>query len=93
MIKGFADTKTEKIFHGKKLKRFNENIQRRASRKLDLLNYVNRLEQLRIPPGNELEKLKGNLKDFWSIRVNDQYRIIFKWENGFAYEVKFTDYH
>jgi len=64
-----------------------------AKRKLEAVNAAGRLEDLTIPPSNRLEKLKGNLKDFYSIRVNDQWRVIFKWINGEPHEVRIVDYH
>lgn len=64
-----------------------------AKRRLDQLNATTRVETLRIPPGNNLEKLKGNLKDYWSIRINKQWRIIFRWHNGEAIDVDIVDYH
>jgi len=68
-------------------------VARRAKRKLEALNAASRLEDLRVPPSNRLEKLKGDLKDFHSIRVNDQWRVIFKWNAGDAYEVRIVNYH
>ena len=70
-----------------------EGVARRAKRKLEALNAAGRLEDLSIPPSNRLEKLKGDLKDFHSIRVNDQWRVIFKWRDGDAQEVQLVDYH
>lgn len=70
-----------------------EGIARRAKRKLEALNAATRLEDLQVPPSNRLEKLKGDLKDFHSIRVNDQWRVIFKWDAGDAHEVRIINYH
>jgi proteic killer suppression protein len=70
-----------------------QGVARRAKRKLEALNSASRLEDLKVPPSNRLEKLKGNLKDFNSIRVNDQWRIIFIWETGNAEGVRVIDYH
>jgi proteic killer suppression protein len=70
-----------------------EGIARAAKRKLEALNAASRLEDLTIPRSNRLEKLKGNLKDFYSIRINDQWRVIFKWTNGEPHEVRIVDYH
>lgn len=70
-----------------------QGIARPAKRKLEALNAASRLEDLTVPPSNRLEKLKGDLKDFHSIRVNDQWRVIFKWVDGEAYEVRIVDYH
>ncbi len=68
-------------------------LEKGAIKKLDMINFVTALEQLRIPPGNRLEKLSGDLAGFYSIRINDQFRISFKWINDHAYEVQLIDYH
>lgn len=68
-------------------------LEKGAVKKLDMINFVTGLEQLRIPPGNRLEKLSGDLAGFYSIRINDQFRIIFKWIVDHAYEVQLIDYH
>ncbi|MFZ1888569.1 MAG: type II toxin-antitoxin system RelE/ParE family toxin [Candidatus Binataceae bacterium] len=70
-----------------------QGVARRAKRKLDALNAASRLEDLNVPPSNRLEKLRGDLEEFYSIRVNDQWRIIFKWYAGDAREVRIVDYH
>ena len=70
-----------------------QGIARPAKRKLEAVNAADRLEDLMVPPSNRLEKLKGNLRDFHSIRMNDQWRVIFKWINGEPYEVQIVDYH
>jgi proteic killer suppression protein len=70
-----------------------QRIAPRAKRKLEGINAASRLEDLWVPPSNRLEKLKGDLKDFCSIRINDQWRIIFKWLNGEPHEVQIVDYH
>jgi proteic killer suppression protein len=64
-----------------------------ARRKLDQINRVRELRELAVPPGNRLERLKGNRSGQQSIRINDRYRICFRWENGYAYEIEITDYH
>jgi len=69
------------------------NLWRAAGRKLDQINRVRELRELAIPPGNHLERLRGNRSGPYSIRINDQYRICFQWESGNAYEVEITDYH
>ena len=92
MIKSFADGRTEALF----LDRFVAEFQgwaRPAKRKLELLNAATRLEDLAVPPGNRLEKLKGDLQAFHSIRINDQWRVIFRWVEGHAHEVAIADYH
>lgn len=96
MITSFGDKATEYLYHGKKSKetrKYPQDIIKVALRKLDMLNGTRSIKDLRSPPGNKLETLKGDLKGFFSIRVNDQWRIIFKWESEQATEVKLTDYH
>lgn len=96
MITSFGDKATEHLYHGKSSKetrKYPNDIIRSAIRKLDMLNGVQDMKDLMSPPGNQLESLTGNLKGFYSIRVNNQWRIIFKWEAGQATEVKLTDYH
>jgi proteic killer suppression protein len=92
MIRSFADKHTESLFRDERARRF-EGIARSAKRKLEALNAASRLEDLTIPPSNRLEKLKGNLKGFYSIRINDQWRVIFKWIDGEPHEVGIVDYH
>lgn len=96
MIVSFRDRATEDIYHGRRssrVRRFPTNVVRAALRKLDVLNSAHRLNDLRAPPGNRLKALKGDLEGFHSIRVNDQWRIIFRWINGAAHNVSLTDYH
>jgi proteic killer suppression protein len=93
MIVSFGDKTTQKIWDGEWVKGFSTDIQEIARRKLRMLNNSFDIKDLMIPPSNRLEKLKGNLKDFYSIRVNNQWRIIFKWENGNALNVELIDYH
>jgi proteic killer suppression protein len=93
MIVSFGDKTTQKILDGEWVKGFSTDIQEIARRKLRMLNNSFDIKDLMIPPSNRLEKLKGNLKDFYSIRVNNQWRIIFKWENGNAVNVELIDYH
>ncbi len=78
MIKSFGDKVTEKIFNGERVRQVSSDLEKSAIKKLDMINFVTVLEQLRIPPGNRLEKLSGDLASFYSIRINDQFRIIFK---------------
>ena len=92
VIRSFGDRETEALFNDKLVRRFRA-FARRAKRKLEALNAAARMGDLRVPPSNRLGKLLGDLKDFHSIRVNDQWRIIFKWRDGDAYEVEITDYH
>lgn len=93
MLSSFGDKDTKKIWEGERVKGFSTEIQETARRKLRMLNNSQDLTDLLIPPSNRLEKLKGNFKEFYSIRINDQWRIIFKWNNGNAEEVKIIDYH
>ncbi len=93
MIKSFADKETEKIYHRNYSKKIPEDIQRRAYRKLLQIDLMNELEELRSPPGNRLEKLKGNREGQHSIRINQQWRICFEWKDGDALNVEIVDYH
>ncbi len=96
MIVSFSDRATEDLYHGRPsthARRFPNTIVRTALRKLDMLNAAYRLEDLREPPGNQLEALKGNLAGFHSIRINDQWRVIFRWSGNNAADVSVTDYH
>ncbi|MBC7384117.1 MAG: type II toxin-antitoxin system RelE/ParE family toxin [Bacteroidia bacterium] len=93
MIISIGDKETQKIWQGERVKGFPTEIQETARRKLRLLSNSHHLNDLTIPPSNKLEKLKGNLKDFYSIRVNIHLRIIFKWNNGNSAEVQIIDYH
>jgi len=93
MIQSFGDKKTEAIFHGKRARGIGPSLLKIAVRKLDFINLATSLDQLRVPPGNRLEKLSGRLSDLHSIRVNDQFRIVFRWQDGHAFDVTLTDYH
>ncbi len=93
MIVSFGGKITKKIWNGERVKELSIVIQEIARRKLRMLNSSQDLNDLMIPPSNRLEKLKGDLKDFYSIRINDQWRIIFKWESGNAALVEIVDYH
>ena len=93
MIISFNDKVTRKIWEGERIKGLSIEIQEIARRKLRMLNNSQNINDLMIPPSNRLEKLKGNLKDFYSIRINDQWRIVFKWNNGNAEQVQVVDYH
>ncbi|KQS33563.1 type II toxin-antitoxin system RelE/ParE family toxin [Dyadobacter sp. Leaf189] len=93
MIVSFSSKITERIWLGERITSLPMDIQSVARRKLRMLNNSQNLADLRIPPSNRLEKLSGNLKDFYSIRVNIQWRIIFKWVDGNALEVEIVDYH
>ena len=93
MIRSFADKETEKIFKRTRSKKLPDDIQQRALRKLVMIDAAVQLDDLRVPPGNRLEKLGGDRGGQHSIRINDQWRICFRWENGNAHEVEITDYH
>ena len=93
MIESFGDSETEKIFAGTRSRKLPGDIQHRARRKLRMLDQARELRDLRIPPSNRLEALKGDFKGFWSIRINDQWRIIFRWDGGNKSEVEIIDYH
>ena len=92
MIRSFGDKRTEALFQDERVRQF-AGIARVAKRKLEAVNAANRLEDLAIPPSNRLEKLKGDLKEFHSLRINDQWRVIFKWIKGEPHEVRIVDYH
>jgi len=93
MIQTFKCKETEKIWNQDFSKKFPVNIQGIALRKLFMIQRARELKDLRIPPGNHLEKLKGDRKDQYSIKINDQFRICFEWEDSNAYEVEIVDYH
>jgi proteic killer suppression protein len=93
MIKSFQDRDTELLFQGQKPRRLPQDIWRRGTRKLLILHAATELGELRVAPGNRLEKLKGDRSAQHSIRINDQWRICFEWREGNAYQVEITDYH
>jgi toxin HigB-1 len=93
MIVSFGDKITLKIWDGEWVRGFATDIQETARRKLRMLNNSVDIKDLMIPPSNRLERLKGNRKDFYSIRVNKQWRMIFRWNNGSAFDVQLIDYH
>lgn len=95
MIESFGDEATGDLFHGRKSKRtraFPADLVKAALRKLDLLNAAHRIEDLKAPPANRLEALKGAWRGFHSIRVNDQFRVVFRWKDGAASDVRIVDY-
>ena len=92
MIRSFGDKRTEALFQDEVVRQF-QGFARPAKRKLDAVNAASRLEDLMVPLSNRLEKLKGDLKDFYSIRIKDQWRVIFKWIDGEPHEVRIVDYH
>ena len=96
MIRSFGDRLTESIYHGAKdarVRRFPRDVLKVALRKLDMLETARVLGDLRSPPGNRLEALHGDLAGHFSIRVNDQWRIVFRWEGADALDVRIADYH
>ena len=96
MIESFADGTTEALFHGRggsRVRRIPEQVRERALRRLDMLSAAESLQDLRSPPGNRLERLRGDLRGLYSIRVNEQWRIVFRWESGSAFGVRIVDYH
>jgi toxin HigB-1 len=93
MIKHFADAHIEALFQRERPSKLPHDIHRRALRKLVMLDAAQSLSDLRVPPGNRLEKLKGDREGQYSIRINDQWRVCFEWRDGDAYRVEITDYH
>jgi len=93
MIKSFKCKYTQLLFDGKAQKKFSQAVNNVGKRKLDMLNAVHDFEDLKVPPSNYFEQLKGNLTGFYSIRINKQFRVIFKFENSIAYDVYIDDYH
>jgi proteic killer suppression protein len=93
MIVSFGDGETEKIWNGERSRRLPFDIQAGALRKLRLINAAKRIDDLLVPPANRLERLKGERSGQWSIRINDQWRIVFRWSEGGAEDVAIVDYH
>ena len=93
MIQSFADKRTAAIFAGLEVRRLPPDLQQRTAEKLALLDAAHVVEDLRIPPGNRLEKLSGDRAGQWSIRINNQWRICFTFINGDAFDVELVDYH
>jgi toxin HigB-1 len=93
VIKSFRDKETEKVYSRERSAKLPGNIQQIALRKLRMINNAQDIHDLRIPPSNRLEKLGGDRKGQYSIRINDQWRICFKWQDNSAYNVEITDYH
>ena len=93
MIASFRDPETERLWQSGKSRRLPSDLHRRAFKKLAILNAAVALENLKVPPGNALEALRGDRKGQYRIRINDQYRICFQWRDGNAFEVEIADYH
>ena len=96
MIVSFGDSATADLYHGRRtarVRRFSPLIRQAAVEKLDVLNAAEDLQDLRSPPGNRLEVLRGDLRGFHSIRINDQWQIVFRWESAEAQDVRIVDYH
>lgn len=93
MILSFRDKETEQLWQSGRSRRLPADLQRRAFKKLAILNAAVALENLKVPPGNQLEALRGNRAGQHSVRVNDQYRVCFVWRNGNAFEVEIVDHH
>jgi proteic killer suppression protein len=93
MIVSFRDKETEKLWQSGRSRRLPADLQLRAFKKLAILNAVIMLDNLKVPPGNQLEALHGSRSGQYSIRVNDQYRVCFVWRNGNAFDVEIVDYH
>lgn len=96
MIVGFGEQATEDLYNGVnsgRARRIPIDIRQRVLDRLTAINVAAKLDDLRVPPSNRLEPLKGDLIGFWSVRVNDQWRIIFQWNEGQASQVRLTDYH
>jgi proteic killer suppression protein len=93
MIKSFSGKDGEQVFYGQSSRRFPADIQRRAKMRLDRINAATDLKDLRLPPSHRLEKLTGDREGQYSIRINDQWRVCFRWSEGHAFDVEITDYH
>ena len=93
MIKSFSDRDTEQIFHRRRVRRLGTDVQKAALRKLRMLDAATSIDDLRVPPGNRLERLRGDRAGQYSIRVSRQWRICFRWDTGDAHDVEIVDYH
>jgi proteic killer suppression protein len=93
VIRSFRDRDTERLFYREPVRKWGPEVQRVGLRKLRILDAATSIDDLGVPPGNRLEKLRGDRVGQWSIRVNDQWRLCFEWRDGDAYEVELVDYH
>jgi proteic killer suppression protein len=93
VIESYGDSETEEVHKGQRSRKLPGDIQHRARRKLRMINQARILQDLSVPPGNRLEALHGDLEGFWSIRINQQWRIIFRWDDGVKKDVSIVDYH
>ena len=96
MIASFGDQATEDLYHGLRSRHARQlpiDLWRTARRKLDMIEYASGLQDLLVPPGNRLEALRGDLRGYYSIRINAQWRVLFRWHEGAAHEVTIVDYH
>lgn len=93
MIRSFRDRETERVWHGQDSRKYPRDIEERALRKMRQIDASLTLEDLRNPPGNRLERLRGDRTGQWSIRINGQWRICFRWNDGEALDVEIVDYH
>jgi proteic killer suppression protein len=93
MIRSFRDKETERLWRSGKSRRLPAGLERRAFKKLAIVNAAVTLDNLKVPPGNQLEALRGDRAGQYSIRINDQYRVCFLWRDGNAFEVEIVDYH
>ena len=93
MIRSFADKLTAAVFEGHRVRALASHVQGGARRKLKAIDAAKAIEDLRVPPGSRLERLSGDRKGQWSIRINDRWRACFRWEGGDAHDVEITDYH
>ena len=92
-MESYGDSETEKIHKGQRSRKLPGDIQPRARRKLRMINQARILQDLSVPPGHRLEALHGDMEGFWSIRINQQWRIIFRWDDGVKNDVSIIDYH
>lgn len=93
MIESFADKRTAAVFQGLEVRGLPRELQPHARRKLKMIDAAPSIDTLRVPPGNRLELLKGDRKGQWSVRINEQWRICFRWKDGMASDVEIADYH